>query len=476
MMANSARDPYWQAAMRREVTDHPQAMQAIEDKCSTCHMPMDRFQRNARGAQGEVFSHFPIDKEGDTSQALAADGVSCTICHQITDEGFGTEESFTGGYVVDTTTSLGNRTILGPHAVDKGRTRIMQSASEFVPVMATHVQKAEFCAACHTLYTHALGPDGEVLGELPEQVPYLEWRHSAYRDTQSCQDCHMKDVDGEMPISSVLGEPRAGFSRHSFRGGNFFVARMFNRYRDELGVEALEQELDSAAQQTLKHLQSEAARLTVVEAKVVGERLEATLELENLAGHKLPTAYPSRRVWLRIVVNDSGGNTIFESGGFSQDGSIEGNDNDSDPRRFEPHYQEIDNPEQVQIYEVMMADANGALTTGLLTGAKFVKDNRVLPLGFDKTTAIEDIAPRGKVEEDPDFVGAKDRIRYLIDVKGAKGPFDLKVEAWYQPISYRWAQNLRSVDSFETKRFVSYYDSMAGFSATILARESAKVR
>jgi hypothetical protein len=175
-------------------------------------------------------------------------------------------------------------------------------------------------------------------------------------------------------------------------------------------------------------------------------------------------------------VNDSGGNTIFESGGFSQDGSIEGNDNDSDPRRFEPHYQEIDSPEQVQIYEVMMADVNGALTTGLLTGAKFIKDNRVLPLGFDKTTAIEDIAPRGKVEEDTDFVGAKDRIRYLIDLKGAKGPYDLKVEAWYQPISYRWAQNLRSVESFETKRFVSYYDSMAGFSATILARESAKVR
>ena len=39
MMANSARDPYWQAAVRREVTDNPAARDAIEDKCATCHMP-----------------------------------------------------------------------------------------------------------------------------------------------------------------------------------------------------------------------------------------------------------------------------------------------------------------------------------------------------------------------------------------------------------------------------------------------------
>src|SRR5688572_27230862 len=42
MMANSARDPYWHAAVRREVTDHPVAQSAIEDKCATCHMPMAR--------------------------------------------------------------------------------------------------------------------------------------------------------------------------------------------------------------------------------------------------------------------------------------------------------------------------------------------------------------------------------------------------------------------------------------------------
>ena len=40
MMANAARDPYWQAAVRRETIDHPESRAAIENECSICHMPM----------------------------------------------------------------------------------------------------------------------------------------------------------------------------------------------------------------------------------------------------------------------------------------------------------------------------------------------------------------------------------------------------------------------------------------------------
>src|SRR5215468_4737173 len=39
MMANSARDPYWHAGVRREVIDHAESKSAIEDECSKCHMP-----------------------------------------------------------------------------------------------------------------------------------------------------------------------------------------------------------------------------------------------------------------------------------------------------------------------------------------------------------------------------------------------------------------------------------------------------
>ena len=57
MMANSARDPYWQAGVRRESIDHSESKKAIEDECAICHMPMARYQSHFEGKEAEVFSH-----------------------------------------------------------------------------------------------------------------------------------------------------------------------------------------------------------------------------------------------------------------------------------------------------------------------------------------------------------------------------------------------------------------------------------
>jgi len=48
---------------------------------------------------------------------------------------------------------------------------------------------------------------------------------------------------------------------------------------------------------------------------------------------------------------------------------------------------EVRSGDEVQIYESIIADANSRVTTGLLTGVRYVKDNRLLPRGFDKATA-----------------------------------------------------------------------------------------
>jgi hypothetical protein len=90
MMANSSRDPYWQAAVRREVLDHPHARAEIEDECSVCHMPMSTTLARAAGMHGEVFSHLPVGSPATPRSGLAADGVSCTLCHQIGPERLGT--------------------------------------------------------------------------------------------------------------------------------------------------------------------------------------------------------------------------------------------------------------------------------------------------------------------------------------------------------------------------------------------------
>lgn len=380
MMAQSARDPYWQASVRREVTDHPGARAEIEDTCSTCHMPMARVVARENGGLGEVFAHLEAARRGEVSALLAMDGVSCTTCHQIRPDNFGEESSFDGNFVIRTEAGVDPQ-IFGPFEVDEGRTRIMQSATGFLPDSSTHVQQSEFCATCHTLFTTSLDAEGREVARFPEQTPYLEWRHSAFADSESCQSCHMPET-ASAPISSVLGDYREEVSQHVFRGGNVFMLRMLDKYRDELLVTAPSSDLQRAAEATLENLETATARLEVLQVGREAEHLVIDIEVTNLAGHKLPTAYPSRRAWIHLTLHDGAGDLLYESGAMRSDGSIVGNDNDADASRYEPHYEVIDDPGQVQIYEPIIADGSGRVTTGLLTAVTYAKDNRLLPEGF----------------------------------------------------------------------------------------------
>ena len=474
MMANAARDPYWHAAVRREVMDHPAAQAAIEDKCSTCHMPMHRFTAAQRGGKGQVFANIGTALVV-APYSLASDGVSCTVCHQIRSENFGDPMSFTGGFEIETTAPPGQRTIYGPHAVDAGRRRIMQSAGQFVPTESSHLLESEMCATCHTLYTHALDEAGNEVGELAEQAPYLEWLHSAYRVTNSCQSCHMPELAEETAISSVLGQPRPRFSQHVFRGGNAFMLGLLNKYRGELGVQALPQEFELTIRRTREYLATSAARLSVESAQTSGGTLAVDIAISNLAGHKLPTAYPSRRAWLHVKVTDDDGRVVFESGALRTDGSIAGNDNDADGSRYEPHYEVVEQPGQVQIYESVMVDSRDAVTTGLLHGVRYVKDNRLVPLGFDKRTADDDVGVYGAAAGDDDFTAGGDRVRYRVPLDRRAGRLTVEARLLFQTIGFRWAENLAAYDSPETNRFVSYYRDNAASSAVELATAAATV-
>ena len=473
MMANSARDPYWHAGVRRETIDHPESRAAIEEECSKCHMPMANRQSRFEKREPEVFSHLDF-ASNDRIDLMAHDGVSCSLCHQIRPDNLGTPESFVGGFLIDTLRAPGEREEFGPFQVENGENRIMRSSSGgYRPTEGKHVQQSELCATCHTLVTTALGPKGQKIGELPEQMPYQEWFNSDFRDRQSCQDCHMPVVEEPVRMTSTLGKYREGVSRHVFVGGNFFVQRMLNRYRGALGVVALPAELEGAAARTVEHLKSKTATVALESVDVRDGRLTAAIGVGNLAGHKFPTAYPSRRAWLHVRVLDRANRAIFESGALNPNGSITGNDNDSDPVRFEPHYTEVTQPEQVQIYEDIMVGPDNVPTTGLLTAVRFIKDNRLLPAGFEKRNVGHEIAPQGGAMDDADFVGGRDTIRYVIPVTGAEGPFRVEAELWFQPISYRWATNLKSYKAAEPQRFIQYYDAMSRGSAVLIAHATA---
>jgi hypothetical protein len=109
----------------------------------------------------------------------------------------------------------------------------------------------------------------------------------------------------------------------------------------------------------------------------------------------------------------------------------------------------------------------------LLAAIGYLKDNRLLPAGFDKSTAINDIAVVGDAAEDPSFTPGGSLVRYSVPIGTSEGPFHVEAELWYEPIGFRWAHNLESYNAPEPQRFVGYYESMSNTAATMLARAEA---
>jgi len=473
VMANSSRDPYWQGSVRRESIDHPESSAELQDECSTCHMPAQHLIDKAQGKKTEVFSRLPLLRKHDKDY-FAEDGVNCSVCHQIERKGLGTPQTFNGNIEVAGVNKKDQREEYGPFLPDAGHKTIMHSSTNgFIPQQAIHIRDSALCGSCHTLITTVRGPGGKPMGEFPEQMPYQEWQHSDYNKKQSCQNCHMPQVAEEVPITSLYGVKRVGMHRHVFIGGNFLLQSLLNEHRRELDVAAQPEELQAAIDRTSEFLRTQSAKLEVIELKKTDDGLSFAVKVQNLTGHKLPTAYPSRRAWLHITVKDNSGRTVFESGALNPDGSITGNDNDADPSKFEPHHSEITSPDQVEIFEPILGDMNGHVTTGLLSAVRYLKDNRILPSGFDKTTAEPNIAVVGAAHDDPGFTGGAAQIRYAIRAAEA-GPYQVKAELWYQPIGFRWAHNLEPYKAAEPQRFVSYYKADSNKSAIILAEAEGK--
>ncbi|HEY1987067.1 MAG TPA: hypothetical protein VGG85_16755 [Terracidiphilus sp.] len=473
IMGNSARDPYWQGSVRRESIDHPEMSATIEDECANCHMPIEHLKDKAEGHQSAVFSRLPLTA-AHTGSADAADGVSCSVCHQIESAGLGTPQTYSGNVEVASVTDKMSRPEYGPFLVDPGHQRVMKSSTAgFVPFAAAHIRDSGLCGSCHTLYTTARGPGGKAIGVLPEQMPYLEWLHSDYPNKETCQSCHMPQVDEPTRVSAVYGPEREGMHRHVFVGGNILIEGMLKDHHDDLGVQALPDELTAATARTTEFLEHRAARVSIGSLEQTASGIAFEVHAENLTGHKLPTAYPSRRVWLHVTVRDQQGRAVFESGALNADGSIVGNENDADPSRFEPHYTEITKPDEVEIFEPILGDSQGHVTTGLLTAVNYLKDNRLLPSGFDKRTATHDIAVVGGAGEDKNFTDKGSTIRYVVDTSSASGPFHVEAELWYQPVGYRWAHNLAPYKAAEPQRFVSYYEAASRKSAVALAKAEA---
>jgi len=310
--------------------------------------------------------------------------------------------------------------------------------------------------------TPYVGNEGNVLGTFPEQTPCLEHQNSIYvGQGVECQTCHMPEANSSARISNIprnlpLREP---FVQHYFVGGNRIILDILNENSQELGVTASDIRFQETITNLLDLLQNETAEISIQEAETESDLITVMVEIDQIAGHKFPTGFPSRRAWIHLTVTDRNGGVIFESGNYDKEGRIIGCDADYDAAGLEPHYDTISSEDQVQIYESVMQDFEGNVTYTLLKGAAYAKDNRLLPPGFDIENASEKIAVYGKAGQDANFIAGSDRIEYRIDTGGKSGPYTIEVELLYQTVSYQFIQDLLIDDDEElVDTFSSFYD------------------
>jgi hypothetical protein len=489
MMANSFRDPYFRAVLASEMDLHSNLSAEIQDKCLTCHAPQATYEaHSAAGMQtlAEIYA-------GNSPRShIGLDGVSCTLCHQIEGANLGTAASFSGKFSISPA-----KVAFGPHANPFAMP--MEATSGYTPVVASHMTESKLCASCHTLHTNVLDLNHNPTGNtFPEQVPYLEWRNSVYSTevanpgpaAASCQSCHMPTTsrDGVSINTRIARQPggadyppispRQPYGRHVLVGANTIMLSILRDNAAHLNSPASTAEFNAQIERTRRFLQTQTADVEVRNLNLNAGTLGFDVHVTNRAGHKFPTAYPSRRAWLRVLVRNGDGNVVWSSGDYDATGRIVG------PNRaplaiemrggpVEPHHQQITSQDQVQIYETVHADVLGNPTFSLLFANSHYKDNRLLPLGWSDTHPdIADMQPVGTAG-DADFVGGSDTVQYQISGLTGTG-YTVEVELLYQTISAREATELFQRDHIrEVNVFRQYYQS-ANRRPELIATHSAQ--
>ncbi len=460
MMANSARDPFWRAKVSHEVQVNPGHQSALEDKCTSCHAPMGRHDKHLTG-QGP-YSIAELEQD-----LLAQDGVSCVPCHIQSADSIGLFNS--GNLKFDT---LG-RPLYGPFGGPDDPLPIfgapMSAFVGYQPLYSEHINDGGLCAGCHTLITETADLAGNLTGgTFVEQATYHEWLNSSFNNKVNpngvtCQGCHVPLINEGVVLSAnyLFLQPRSPFGMHHFAGANTFMLNLLKGHIGDLSLTATATQFDSTIARTERMLQQNSLLLEPSMAARTADTAFIDLKLTNLAGHKFPSGYPARRAWVELVVTNDQGDTLFRSGGWDDTYDVIGHD-----PSWEPHYDVIRDPDEAQIYELVMADVNGDRTTTLERAASKLKDNRLAPAGFstmhyayDTTTVVN--VPASDIDFNRDELGVEgsgsDVVHYHVPVNGYAGTLNVTAQVWYQSAPPRYMAEMFSYSSAAIDTFKTYY-------------------
>ena len=451
LMANSARDPFFLAKLDHEVLVNPGHADAISNKCLSCHAPLAVYEEHLSGRPPFTLAML------DTS-VLASDGVSCLACHMQSTENTGS--TFSGELHFD------SAKVYGPYADDEIDPSIMQFFVGFTPEQGAHITNSKVCAGCHTLITETIDLEGNLTGdEFVEQATYHEWLNSVYgaagANGTQCNTCHLPRVDGPVILAAEYAflNGQTPFGLHHLAGANVHMLELMKTNREALHIPATAAQFDSTIARTKTMLTRRSLDLDLDLIDRTTDTAYFALRLENRVGHRFPSGYPSRRAFIEFVVVDANGDTVFASGRTDATHEVIGHD-----AGYEPHYDVIHAPDQVQIYELVMGDVNDDVTTVLEHAKRPLKDNRLVPLGFSTAHVSYDTTTiAGTALLDPNFNrtvldeegSGTDIVHYHIPVSGVNGALRAFARVYYQPMPPGWnasmfALHSARIDTFRT--------------------------
>ncbi len=425
MMANAARDMVARAALSIAEADEPDAA----DFCVRCHSPFTWYNGGSSRPEYDIPTmtpRFPPDDETALSSDL--DGVACMSCHRSEDPG--------PDQIANTQLVLHDGQLrYGPYDYTDGTDPRHETG------VSTFLAEGRFCGQCHDIHNPL--HDGYTMDDTGRAMPtgrpfaiertYTEWANSVFAEAgpeqQSCQDCHMPEVDRPVLAAGELDVLRPEMSRHDLVGGSVWqplaiLAAMPGTFPADLATEY------RASSDRARVMLESAASLEVMASSLSGASATATIRVTNESGHKLPTGYPEgRRMWLEVEVLDGTDRVIASSA------------------RYDDATDALIEDAQARIYDVELGvrqpDGMVASSFHFVMNDTLMHDTRIPPEGFD-APADTDSHPLGRDYANGDGTFRHwDEPSYTFEGLCGSGTLRLRARLRYQSNSIEYMEFLR---------------------------------
>ena len=293
------------------------------------------------------------------------------------------------------------------------------------------------------------------------------------------EDNNYPYTDYRAPDKEITLRVRDEYSRHTLIGINEFGMMMFQQFPNILGIRTADYMYGEGVLGLLTALLSsdnlarnETAKIDVTSINRTNDYLEAAVRIENLAGHSLPSGVAFRRAFINLEVLDAKGSVVWASGRTNSVGAIvKGTTDEVLPTEFfydaatgkqvfQPHHSVITDESQVQIYEELMANAGGKITTSFISNDHPIKNNRLLPKGWRPDGPFASVTgPHGAAERDSEYINksgssGSDTISYRIPMnERTHGAVAVIAVLYYQSIPpYYLRERFKIGKGPETKR------------------------